>query len=287
MSFVKEKSKYTYFSWLDEWIKIYKKPLYMIDGKISNGLRNILNCIKNHIKTNMIDVNLSDITALQIQETLSKITSTRTKKYVFDVFHESLKKALSLELIEKDIMLNVDKPRHKRKIGNSLSSSELVKFLKIIKGNSMEKLYKFYLLTGVRKSEALSIDKKIDIDNKNNTIHIIGTKTECSNRIIPMFKETKLLIQSIDVKGKYLFPFTANAVACNFKRLQKTNNLKFTIHSLRHTFASNCIENGICMKTIQKWLGHSKLDTTANIYLHISNEFEKKEIDKFKVIFSL
>ncbi|MDR2202217.1 MAG: tyrosine-type recombinase/integrase [Clostridiales bacterium] len=54
----------------------------------------------------------------------------------------------------------------------------------------------------------------------------------------------------------------------------------FTIHDLRHTFATRCLESGVAMKTIQKWLGHTTYGTTADIYSHVSTEFERAEIKR-------
>lgn len=40
-------------------------------------------------------------------------------------------------------------------------------------------------------------------------------------------------------------------------------------HDLRHTCASLLLANGVSMKQIQEWLGHSDFSTTANIYAHL------------------
>lgn len=41
------------------------------------------------------------------------------------------------------------------------------------------------------------------------------------------------------------------------------------LHDLRHTCASLLLANGVSMKEIQEWLGHSSYNTTANIYAHV------------------
>ncbi|MEK3865858.1 tyrosine-type recombinase/integrase [Paenibacillus sp. FSL H7-0716] len=40
-------------------------------------------------------------------------------------------------------------------------------------------------------------------------------------------------------------------------------------HDLRHSCASLLLSNGVSMKEIQEWLGHSNYSTTANIYSHL------------------
>lgn len=56
----------------------------------------------------------------------------------------------------------------------------------------------------------------------------------------------------------------------------KTGLKKITFKDLRHSCASLLLANGINMKQIQEWLGHSNFSTTANIYSHL--EKDTKEI---------
>lgn len=61
-----------------------------------------------------------------------------------------------------------------------------------------------------------------------------------------------------------------NYVTCSFSDLLKKYGLrKIRFHDLRHTCASLLLNNGIPMKQIQEWLGHSDFATTANIYAHL------------------
>lgn len=55
----------------------------------------------------------------------------------------------------------------------------------------------------------------------------------------------------------------------------------FTIHSLRHTYATRCAENNVSRVVTQKWIGHSTVDMTESVYTHVNNDFEKDEIEKF------
>lgn len=56
----------------------------------------------------------------------------------------------------------------------------------------------------------------------------------------------------------------------SFPRLLEKNGLrKIRYHDLRHSCASLLLVNGVPMKQIQEWLGHSDFSTTANIYAHL------------------
>lgn len=52
----------------------------------------------------------------------------------------------------------------------------------------------------------------------------------------------------------------------------------FTPHTLRHTFASNCIAKGMNPKTLQKILGHATLQMTMDLYCHVLDETIEREM---------
>jgi cold shock CspA family protein len=71
----------------------------------------------------------------------------------------------------------------------------------------------------------------------------------------------------VDQTGKLMRP---NYVTEHFSWILKKNNLKkIRFHDLRHSCASLLLANGISMKQIQIWLGHSTFSTTADIYSHL------------------
>ncbi len=70
----------------------------------------------------------------------------------------------------------------------------------------------------------------------------------------------------VDAIGELIKP---NYVTDHFKVLLKEKGLKpVRFHELRHSCASLLLANGVPMKMIQDWLGHSNMGTTANIYSH-------------------
>lgn len=63
--------------------------------------------------------------------------------------------------------------------------------------------------------------------------------------------------------------------------LKKYGFRKVTVHELRHTFATRCLESGIDMKTLQMLLGHADYSTTANIYAHVLADRKNMEMLKY------
>lgn len=54
----------------------------------------------------------------------------------------------------------------------------------------------------------------------------------------------------------------------------------FSLHCLRHTFATRCFESGIKPKTVQKYLGHASLQMTMDLYTEVLKEYQLEEMDK-------
>lgn len=69
------------------------------------------------------------------------------------------------------------------------------------------------------------------------------------------------------------------------KILSDANAENHTYHQLRHTFATNCIQNGFDVKTLSKILGHQSVDITLNRYVHPDFVHERMLINKLSLLF--
>lgn len=54
---------------------------------------------------------------------------------------------------------------------------------------------------------------------------------------------------------------------------------------LRHTFATRCYEQNVGLKTMQKWLGHTKVETTEKIYVDVLSDQELRDAEKVSKYF--
>ena len=144
---------------------------------------------------------------------------------------------------------------------------------------------------GLRKGEVLGITwDNIDYSNnlltinKNYNIHgkFDTTKTITSNRIMPLFNISKKILQLLTIKqNERVFKMCHNVMQDKFKNIINKLNLnsKYTIHSLRHTFITNCQDQQIPEHIIQNWVGHqigSKV--TKQVYTHIQEDTNNKFI---------
>ena len=126
-------------------------------------------------------------------------------------------------------------------------------------------------------------------DNRQaKTKVIINTpKTANSYRIIPLQGFlVRILCQSVRPDDCYLLTGTPKFTEphqyyVRYKTFLKKNRLgNFTFHSLRHTFATRCIEAGFDAKSLSEILGHSSVTTTMSLYVHPSIEQKRAQMEK-------
>lgn len=68
---------------------------------------------------------------------------------------------------------------------------------------------------------------------------------------------------------------------CNTDTYEEFKHM--SMHTLRHTFATRCIENGMNPKALQIILGHSSLNVTMDLYVHVTDEYSLLEIEKMNI----
>ena len=67
-----------------------------------------------------------------------------------------------------------------------------------------------------------------------------------------------------------------------FKLCDKAGIERFSMHVLRHTYATRCIEAGMRPKILQIILGHSNVGITMNLYVHVTENEKVKEVEKIE-----
>lgn len=166
------------------------------------------------------------------------------------------------------------------------------------------------LNTGMRIGEALALEWN-DVDFKNKTLRInktltkakerdekgevVGknkktfsdiTKTESGNRLIPLNDmATSLLMQIQDYNKRKKIKTDYVACTADGGYVSERNILRtyksilglvgaedYTIHALRHTFASRLLKGGIEISVVSKLLGHADINTTYSTYIHVLSE---------------
>ena len=206
----------------------------------------------------------------------------------------SLKSFFKYLLREKKIKENpmalITSPKLDKKLPKVLYNNQLEDFLNVVDlttplGQRDNVILETIYSTGVRVSELVSI-KISDIDFSSKKIKILG-KGQKERYVLygsVLAKKLDLYLNDGRIKllknnNDYLLlnkdgnKITTRSIEKIIEKyIKKSNlNIKITPHTLRHTFATDMLNNGADLKTVQELLGHESLSTTQ-IYTHVSNE---------------
>ena len=105
-----------YGDFLKYWIEIYKKPYIK-----KCSLKSILRTIRNNIPNNIKNKPLKKLNAPLIDKALADIKLSRSRKYAYYVYYNSLYRAFCLDFIKNNIANKILKIKHKTKIGKALT----------------------------------------------------------------------------------------------------------------------------------------------------------------------
>lgn len=130
-------------------------------------------------------------------------------------------------------------------------------------------------------------------DRPKTHVTITPPKSLCSIRKIPMLNDLTTIIETMEVE-KHGFVLTGSpnefveprTMQNHFKRvLMKAGIRKVNFHSLRHTFATRCIEVGFDIKSLSEILGHASTSITLNRYVHPSMELKHENMQRLSKLF--
>jgi integrase/recombinase XerD len=168
------------------------------------------------------------------------------------------------------------------------SHEEVLKILECVKVPIYRMCLTMIYNCGLRLNEALSL-KVSDVDGSRQVIRVIGKGGK--TREIPLsgklLEELRVYWRFFHFNG-YLFPrptdesrmINQGTITKAFKYafqaagIQNKNKSKATIHSLRHSYATHLMEEGVTIRVIQSLLGHKCIHTTA-IYTHMTNKTDQ------------
>lgn len=176
---------------------------------------------------------------------------------------------------------NIDRPIKSRTLPKVIGKKDLKLIFENIKNAKHKMAFETIYAYGLRRSELLNL-KLQHIDSKRRIISIINSKGK-KDRTLPISKRWLEKVKSYYFAYKpkvYLIEgrFEGESIAAAslqevFRTTLKISKIKkpYTIHCLRHSFATHLLENGTDLRYIQELLGH-KSSKTTEIYTHVSKE---------------
>lgn len=242
----------------------YKKNQNRSENTIKSYYNNF-----GYIERGNFDKPLTAYKPKEIEDFLYSIPHSRTRQMIQGFLNNIFDRAVTLNLIKVNPCAAIEKVRHSQERGTAFSFDEQQLFFDNLAQTTaltyMEKSYfVFVYLTGTRRNEALSVTAA-DVDFKNKVLSIRGTKTDGSNRQIPLTPLVEKLLLSLHTeKGQY-FPIDEYKIEKLYNKVRTRHKL----HDLRHTYGTIqvCVDK-IDIKTVSLVMGHSTVNTTLAIYTH-------------------
>ena len=184
----------------------------------------------------------------------------------------------------------IERPKKSIKIPNVLSEEEVFKIIQNPKNLKHRAILWTIYSGGLRISESINL-RIADINSKDGYIFIKGAKGKKDRKTI-LSEHLLIMLRNYYVKFKpsyWLFEgqtggkYSVTSIRNIFRKAVKNTNSNpwATVHTLRHSFATHCIQNGVNMRHIQNMLGHSSPKTTE-IYtktIEINNKKIKSPLD--------
>nr|WP_321235680.1 tyrosine-type recombinase/integrase [uncultured Psychroserpens sp.] len=176
--------------------------------------------------------------------------------------------------------MELQRPKKSKKLPEVLSIEEILRLIQVTHNLKHRAIITLLYSGGLRIGELINL-KLIDININRKQIHIRQSKGRkdryivLSDSFLPLFQNYYLsyLPKVYFVEGPKGTSYSASSVRKFLKRSCKLANIKRSItpHTLRHSYATHLLEQGVGLRHIQMLLGHSKPETTM-IYTHVARK---------------
>lgn len=276
LEYLKVERKYS-----NKTILSYKDDLIEYNEFLGNNFTNILN----------IDMNIANNYMKYLYD--RKITKSSISRKLSSI--RGLYNYLVREDIIKENHFNkIQNPKRELYLPKFLKDEELDKIFSVCNYNNPTEerdtlIIELLYATGVRVSELVNIKIK-DINREEKLIKVLGKGNK--ERMVIYNNHTKKALDTYLKDGYNYFNKKSSEYLIlnkngnklseryireiiNKKVSQASLDIKISPHTLRHTFATDILENGADLMTVKELLGHESLNTTS-IYTHITNEQIKK-----------
>jgi len=277
--------------WTEQALNTYKVNVKNIDDMKSR--------INKHIIAEIGDYPLKAVTPIQCQNILNAQVGM-SFSHISKLYQEIqfiFSTAVKNRLIPFDPTTDLVKPKGKKGHRRSLTEKETKHFLKVCDEDNGFILFEFMFYCGCRPEEAIkAIGKDLKMEDGIPMLHIRGTKTDNSDRMVPIPAPLYNKVRntppfaplapnrahrahsdsSYDRLVKSLKRAMNISMGCKVYRNELIPPLPladdFVPYDLRHTYCTNLARAGVDIRTAQKLMGHANISITADIYTHVDTK---------------
>lgn len=276
----------TLLQWYEKWLNLYKI------GKVKQNTLREYTTMLRYIPNETLQKEINQIVLSEVLTIINNCDSERQKQKLYDFLNMLFKKAYDNDLVNKNIIERIDKPKHEKVQGQALTNKEqkiLIEACKLIKNADFMLVA---LFQGLRRGEVLGLTRdninfvknELTINKSYNQQNQFDTtKNKQSMRTMPLFNESKQILQRYADRqpNERIFDITTKQHELIMKEIkQKSQIPNLKTKDMRTTFITRCSEENIPEFVIQSWVGHkigSKV--TKQVYTKFNAEDNYKYID--------
>ncbi len=305
--------KVTLKEWLDEWLDVTARPNVQLATYESYK-----KIVDNYLIPILGKLSLSAIQPTNIRKLIASLSkddySQRTCQYAYTVLNMALKQAVIDRLLKSNPCSAVKRPSPKKKEVTILTAEQIKRLFTHIEGTIWQASIWLSWGTGMRREEVLGL-RWCDVNLEKGTVTIaralVSTsegleltepKTKSSYRtltipleVVKQLKKHKARQAEIKLAAGLSWqhydlvfprddggPRNPRHYTRAFGRFAETLNFPkgITLHSLRHTHATNLLQEGVPVKAVQYRLGHSSASMTLDVYGHFVPNIQEGITDK-------
>ena len=221
-----------------------------------------------------------------------KVTTARTRLKQLRAFMRFL---IDQEIISEHVLKRKIKLKVPDYLPRAIAPGDVRKLLGVIEKTRDRALILVLLRTGMRIGELLGL-KMIDLDVREKKIHIYEGEKNCLGRVVYLSDDAlmalKLWLSKRKPVKEYLFYGLGTKQLCYttsrniFTQALRETGLQgkgYTLHSLRHTFASELLNAGMRLECLQLLLGHRDIEMTRR-YARLTDRSREEEYFRAMVI---
>jgi len=260
---------------MQEYLEQVKEEL-LLRNYSKKTISSYLRCLKEYFL--FLDCNFNNLDVKKIREFLLKKQDKKYSPQTINLYLNAIK-FFYYEVIKTNKKIDIKFAKRSKKLPVVLSCEEVKEIIDNIANQKHKLLISLAYSAGLRVGEVINLKVK-DINLDELTIHIKDAKGK--KDIITIFSKKVQSDVGDLLKNKNLDDYVFNSERGG-KLTERTAQLVFennlrkagiqkqaTFHSLRHSFATHLLENGVDVRYIQELLGHSNIRTTQ-IYTQVMN----------------